>query len=381
VLPCTQLDEGEHVLTATKRYRAETVGSLLQPALLLETRKAFSDGTATKAELTKVEDEAVLAAIQLQESVGLDVITDGEMRRSGWSLTRPFLQGLETREGRSSYPATVVEAPGRFSGTGTFAAVVEKIRPVEGTHPGEEFPFLKKNATSPTKYTIAAPSYHRRYWSDTISTAAYENCEAYLADVRDWIHSIGVWLVEQGCDYLQLDAPNYGSLCDPENRAWHASQGHDLDAEIAFDAALDSSVFEGLDVTRALHVCRGNGGAGQWHSSGGYATIAEPLFPNLDVDVVLLEYDSDRAGDFGPISLVKPGTVAVLGMLTTKEAPLENEKLIETRLEEAATHKPLEELAISTQCGFASAANAPMTTDEQRAKLELVATVAHHTWG
>ncbi len=368
-------------MPASKRYRAETVGSLLQPHALLEVRKAYAEGAATEEELTKVEDEAVLRAIELQESVGLDVITDGEMRRSGWSLTRPFLQGLETREGRSSYPATVVQAPGRFSGTGTFAAVVEKIRPIEGKHPGEEFPFLKKHATAPPKYTIAAPSYHRRYWSDTISTAAYDSCEAYLSDVRDWIHSIGAWLVEQGCDYLQLDAPNYGSLCDPDNRAWHASQGHDLDAEIAFDAALDSSVFEGLDVTRALHVCRGNGGAGQWHSSGGYATIAEPLFPNLDVDVVLLEYDSDRAGDFGPIALVKPGTVAVLGMLTTKEAALEDEKLIEARLEEATTYKPLEELAISTQCGFASAANAPMTPEEQRAKLELVAAVAHHTWG
>jgi len=368
-------------LASTKKYRAENVGSLLQPDSLLEVRKAFTEGAATKEELQKVEDEAVLAAIRLQESVGLDVITDGEMRRSGWSLTRPFLLGLETREGRSSYPATVVSEPGRFSGTGTFAAVVEKIRPIEGSHPGEEFPFLKQNASSPTKYTIAAPSYHRRYWSDTLSTDAYENCEAYLRDVRDWIHSIGAWLVEQGCNYLQLDAPNYGSLCDPANRAWHAEQGHDLDAEIAFDAALDSSVFEGLDVTRALHVCRGNGGAGQWHSSGGYATIAEPLFPNLDVDVVLLEYDSDRAGDFGPISLVKPGTVAVLGMLTTKEAPLEDEGLIKARLEEATKYRSLDDLALSTQCGFASAANAPMTAEEQRAKLDLVANVARQTWG
>ena len=368
-------------MAPSKKYRAENVGSLLQPERLLEARKAFAAGTATKEELHAIEDEAVLAAIELQESVGLDVITDGEMRRSGWSLTRPFLHGLETREGRSSYPATVVSEPGRFSGGGSFAAVVEKIRPIEGAHPGEEFPFLKSHASAPTKYTIAAPSYHRRYWSDTLSTDAYEDCEAYLRDVRDWIHSIGEWLVAQGCNYLQLDAPNYGSLCDPANRAWHAEQGHDTDAEIAFDAALDSSVFEGLDVTRALHVCRGNGGAGQWHSSGGYATIATQLFPNLDVDAVLLEYDSDRAGDFEPLSLIKPGTVAVLGMLTTKEAPLEDKKLVETRLQEAAGHKALEDLALSTQCGFASAANAPMTPEEQRAKLGLVAEVAHSTWG
>ena len=368
-------------MASARKYRAENVGSLLQPTQLLEARKGVQEGTVTTAELHAIEDQAVLAAIQLQESVGLDVITDGEMRRQGWSLTRPFLLGLETRQGRSSYPATVVSEPGRFSGSGSFAAVVEKIRPIEGSHPGEEFPFLQSNAHTPTKYTIAAPSYHRRYWSDTYSTDAYENCEAYLRDIRDWIHSIAEWLVAQGCSYLQLDAPNYGSLCDPANRAWHEEQGHDLDAEIAFDAELDSSVFDGLDVTRALHVCRGNGGAGQWHSSGGYATIASPLFPNLDVDAVLLEYDSDRAGDFAPLSLVRPGTVAVLGMLTTKEAPLEDEHLIEARLQEATTYKALEDLALSTQCGFASAANAPMTLDDQRAKLDLVATVAHRTWG
>lgn len=359
--------------------RAETVGSLLQPPGLLEARQQAREGLKSAEELHAIEDAAVLDAIRLQESVGLDIITDGEMRRAGWADTSRHLDGLELREATRSYPATV-GAAASIMGAYEFPAVVRRVTPREGEHVGQEYPFLREHAATRTKYTMAAPSYHRRYWSDDVSTQAYGSCEEFLTDVRDWLHGVAAWLVDQGCTYLQLDAPNYGSLCDPDTRAFHAEHGHDLDREIEFDARLDSSVFEGLDVTRALHVCRGNLPGGAWHSSGGYGVIADRLFPNLDVDVVLLEYDSERAGDFGPLGLVRPGTIAVVGLLTTKEAPLEEEAAIRTRLEEAAKVKPLEELALSTQCGFASAANAPMSEDEQRAKLRLVADVAHRVW-
>lgn len=366
--------------------RAEVLGSLLQPTRLLELRAASAEGKASAEELHAAEDAAVLAAIELQEAVGVDVISDGEMRRPSWSLTRGMFEGTEQRPGSSSFPASVrgfrnsANAPGR--GRGGAQVIVNKMKPVADRHPGQEYPFLHDHAHAMTKYTMAAPSYHRRYWSDEFSSQGdYSSCEEFLTDVRDWLHGISEWLIEQGCPYIQLDAPSYGSMCDPENRAWHESQGHDLDKIVAFDAALDSSVFEGLDVVSALHVCRGNGGGGGWHSAGGYAPIAEPLFSNLDIDVVLLEYDSDRAGDFGPIAKVKSGTTAVLGLLSTKTAELEDEAVIKGRIEEAASLKPLEELALSTQCGFASASNAPMTPEEQRAKLELVTKVARDVWG
>ena len=182
---------------------------------------------------------------------------------------------------------------------------------------------------------MAAPSYFRRFWSDNASTDAYENCEAYLSDVAAWMRTVAEWLVEQGCDYIQLDAPNYGSLCDPANRVFHAEQGHDLDAELVFDAKLDSSICEGLDVTSALHICRGNGPGGRPHSAGSYDAIAELMFPNIDFDVALLEYDSDRSGDLGPVQYVKPGTVAVLGLLTTKAGELEPRGELEDRIKEA----------------------------------------------
>ena len=353
--------------------RAETVGSLLQPEALLEARKG-SDA----ASLSAAEDAAVNEAITLQEGVGLDVITDGEMRRTSWADTTRFINGLERRKGARSYPTSAKAN----NPEGEFAVVVNKISLKQDHHVAEEYPYLKARAKVRTKYTMAAPSYHRRYWSDAASTEAYENCEAFLTDVRDWLRGVAQWLVDQGCDYIQLDAPNYGSLCDPETRAWHESVGHDVDREIAFDAALDSSVFEGMpaNVTRALHICRGNQPGGTWHSSGGYGALADAMFPNLDMDVLLLEYDSDRAGDFAPLAKIKPGQVAVLGLLTTKEAPLEARADVEARLQEAASIKPLAELALSTQCGFASAQNAPMTIDEEIAKLRLVTGVAHSVW-
>jgi methionine synthase II (cobalamin-independent) len=209
---------------------------------------------------------------------------------------------------------------------------------------------------------MAAPSYHRRNWVDHISTGAYDSCEEFLQDVRDWMNGLARWLASQDCEYIQLDAPNYGSLCDPETRQFHADHGHDLERQIAFDAALDSSVFDGLDhVTSAIHVCRGNLPGGAWHSSGGYGVLADSLFANLDVDVVLLEYDSGRAGDFSPIGALAPGTTVVLGLLTTKDGALETGHDVEARISEASKVRPLDELAISTQCGFAS------FTDERRA--------------
>jgi 5-methyltetrahydropteroyltriglutamate--homocysteine methyltransferase len=366
--------------------RAETVGSLIQSDALLEARRSHQEGSLGVAELEAIEDRAVLDAIDLQESVGLDVITDGEMRRASWADTVKYLNGIEPRHVRRSYPANPFGVAGSGIAGATspsaFNTVVSKISPKSSDTVGSEYPFLNAHAHARTKYTMAAPSYHRRYWSDEIGReSGYDSCEEFLTDIAAWLHDVGARLVSEGCTYLQLDAPSYGSLCDENNRAWHKEQGHDTDAELAFDAALDSSVFADLPVTRALHICRGNMPGGRFHSSGGYASIAEEMFPHLDVDVALLEYDSDRAGDFSPIAHIKPGTTVVLGLLTTKDHALEDRGSLEARVDEATKFRPLEELALSTQCGFASASNAPMTVDEQRAKLELVSTLAHDLWG
>jgi len=245
-----------------------------------------------------------------------------------------------------------------------------------------EYAFLIQHAHARTKFTMAAPSYHRRYWSPEHSIAAYRDCEEFLAEIRDYLREVVRDLVALGCDYIQLDAPNYGSFCDPDTRAQMTAHGRDPDAETVYDAELDSSLFDGVGgVTSALHICRGNGPGGAWHSAGGYGAISGLLFGRLSFDRLLLEYDSDRAGSFEPLADIRPGTVAVLGLLTTKSDQLEDEADVEARIAEAARVKPLAELAISTQCGFASVpAGNPVSAAGQRAKLELVSRIARRTW-
>ena len=194
----------------------------------------------------------------------------------------------------------------------------------------------------------------------------------------------GVWVPSLGGDYVQLDAPNYAQWhVDRDNRAAFEAWGHDMATELAADAEIDDSVFEGIaGVTRAIHICRGNAPGGRWLADGGYEAIAPAVFPRLTrYDRLLLEYDTPRAGDFGPLRHVRPDTVAVLGLLTTKRGALEDAAAVEARIREAAGHVALERLALSPQCGFASGeAGNPLTAEEQQAKLRRVATIARRIW-
>jgi 5-methyltetrahydropteroyltriglutamate--homocysteine methyltransferase len=357
--------------------RAETVGSLLRPE---KARDVVLSGDDAEPEAEAILDGAVLDAITLQEECGLDVITDGEIRRRSWAETPRYLDCFEPR---AMSRGMKWHGGSETSGPPTYDAVVRRVSQARPTGDRtDQYAFLAWHASSRTKFTMAAPSYHRRYWSAE-GAAAYGSCEEFLYEVRDHLRAVVQQLAGLGCDYVQLDAPNYGSYCDADARAQVKAEGRDIDAELAFDAALDNSLFDGLaGITRALHICRGNAAGGRWHSTGGYGAISGTLFQQLDFDRLLLEYDSERAGAFGPLADIRPGTVAVLGLLTTKSGDLEDERLVRARLAEAATIKPLEELAVSTQCGFASvAAGNPVTPEQQRAKLELVARLARETWG
>ena len=362
------------------RPRAENPGSLLRPAWLLELRRRERDGRAGEAEARAGEDRAILEAIRLQESLGLDVITDGEMRRTSWIGTaRGAVDGFESRAGGPGWQWRGTAQAAELS-QAPFPFVVRPIG-VRYSLAEREYAFLRRHTRARTKLCLPAPSYHRTVWHPQHSSDAYPRCEDFLVAMRDVVRSMVREATALGCDYVQLDAPNYGSLCDAGHRRQLEAQGRDLDAELAFDVALDSSLLEGFEgITRALHVCRGNA-AGRWHSTGGYAVIAEQLFPRLAVDALLLEYDSDRSGDFAPLACVPSGVVAVLGLLTTKTGAVEEDAAVEARIAEAATVKPLAELALSPQCGFASVAvGNPVTPDEQRAKLAVVGRVARRVW-
>jgi 5-methyltetrahydropteroyltriglutamate--homocysteine methyltransferase len=368
--------------------RAETVGSLLRSAAVL--RAARRGSLADQAVL----DDAALDAIKMQEDIGLDVITDGEVRRTGWVQTPRWLDAFTVTEGRGALNwrggSGQADAGQRGSGVGQtssrggYPAVTRRVATARRIGDmTSEYAFLARYATARAKFTMPSPSYHRRFWSPAHSLAVYDRPEEYLAEIRDFLREAVDKLIALGCDYIQLDAPNYGSYCDPGTRERMAAEGRDPEADLAFDAELDNSLFDGIphDVTTALHICRGNGPGGSWHSAGGYGVISGELFPKLEFSRLLLEYDSNRAGGFEPLADVRPGAVVVLGLLTTKSDKLDDEAAVEARIAEATRFKPLEELALSTQCGFASApGDNPVTPDGQRAKLEMVAKLARRTW-
>ncbi len=377
--------------------RAETVGSLLRPAYLLEARDARRAGNLSDDELRIVEDRAVQEAIDLQQSVGLDVITDGEHRRLSWISTvnivedsmRPSpLGGFSYRESsRASFTSFWRDDSGeivrRMAAPRAF--VTGPLR-VERDLVADEYAFLKAHAQTRTKYSFPAPSYHRVFWHPDYSRDAYPTVDHFLAAVRDYQREYLVEpLIALGCDYIQLDAPNYGQFyVDAEVRAALEADGHDLTAELVADAEIDNSLFEGTrGITRALHVCRGNGPGGIWSASGGYEPIAGDAFGRLpNLDTLLLEYDTDRAGDFSPLRHVRSDTTVVLGLLTTKHAELETAEALAARIRAAAEFVPLERLALSPQCGFNSASQGNrISHDEQAAKLRRVVEVAHRVWG
>jgi 5-methyltetrahydropteroyltriglutamate--homocysteine methyltransferase len=378
--------------------RADVVGSLLRPEYLREARDAARAGNLEDAELHALEDKAVLEAIALQESAGIQAITDGEFRRTGWIAFIPMVDdplfeapvsGFEFLNSASGWRGLWKTGEGDPADTSALPPeepfVTRKLQ-VQRDIVGDEYSFLKARAKARAKYTIPAPSWSRIFWHPEHSADAYPTSDDFIEDIaRLTREHIVDRLVELGCDYVQLDAPNYAQWhIDPGNRAVFEEHGHDMAHELRVDAELDNLVFEGLaGVTRAMHMCRGNAPGGMWAATGGYEVISGEVFPRLtNLDRLLLEYDTDRAGGFAPLADVLPQHEVVLGLVTTKDGTPEHAADVVARIEEAAEHVPLERLAVSPQCGFASGEIArTMTLDEQEAKLRLVGEVARRVWG
>ena len=381
---------------APKVARADVVGSLLRPHYLLDARNAWREGRLSEAEMQKAADRAVTEAVALQESAGLDAITDGEYRRFNFMATMGVrdsrdacLCGFETVMTDAGWMRLWLNPDGSDGGlvkteTGPRSLVVDKIAPGRDAA-GEEFPFLKRAARrARAKFTYPAPSMHRIAWEPENSRGSYPTARDFLLDVRDHVRAVVKQLVDLGCDYVQLDAPNYSQWhIDPRIRAAFATWGRDLDKELIEDAEIDNSVFDGITgITRGIHLCRGNAPGGRYLADGGYGRVAAEVFPRLtNYDTLLLEYDTPRAGDFSPLAHVRVDTAVVLGLITTKDGTLEDPAAVEARIGEASAYVPLERLALSPQCGFASGEYAAtMTHAEQEAKLRLVGQVAAKVW-
>jgi len=382
--------------TDTRIARSDVVGSLLRPDYLKDARRAASEGTLGATELRVVEDRAVREAIALQESAGIEVISDGELRRNSWVVTIPLrevgaphapLAGYEFLPADAGWWSLWKEPDGRRAqvwNSATRPFITKPLRVVRDIV-AEEYAFLRQNAHHRTKFTIPAPSWHRIFWHPEYSRAAYPAPEDFLRDVARYLREeVTAKIIALGGDYIQMDAPNYAQWhVDADNRAAFQSWGHDMAAELVADAEIDDTVFAGVrGVTRAIHICRGNAPGGRWLANGGYGRIADVVFPRLtNYDRLLLEYDSPRAGDFGPLTHVRPGTQVVLGLCTTKSGALEDRSAVEARVHEAARYVDLARLAVSPQCGFASGElGNPLTHAEQEAKLRLIGEVARRVW-
>jgi 5-methyltetrahydropteroyltriglutamate--homocysteine methyltransferase len=364
----------------SKTYRAEHVGSLLRPAELLQARAAHAEGRLPLEQLRAAEDRAILHVLEKQSQLGLDVVTDGEMRRGSW-----LTDMADAVEGFVSERVPLEwKGPGGGVEGSTANAAGAKLRKVRKMT-GHEVPFLKKNARAPFKVTLPAPSnFMQISYKTGVTEKFYPTHADLLADLVEIVRNDVQWLVSEGVQYIQFDAPYYSHYLDPRRQASMRKAGLDPYKELENAIAGDNAAMRGVprdSVMFALHVCRGNSRS-RWYAEGGYDTIAEKLFGLLDVDRFLLEYDTDRSGGFEQLRLVPRGKSVVLGLITTKEPKLESQDELLRRIDEASKFVPLEHLALSPQCGFASvAAGNLLSLDEQWKKLELVVDTARKVWG
>jgi 5-methyltetrahydropteroyltriglutamate--homocysteine methyltransferase len=362
-------------------FRAEHVGSLLRPAELLEARAAHAAGKLPLEQLRAAEDRAILDALEKQQELGLDVVTDGEMRRGSWLTDMAdAVEGFVSER----VPLEWKGPGGGVEGSTAHAAgaILHKLRKMTG----HEVPFLRQQARAPFKVTLPAPSnFMLASYKAGITEKFYPTHADLLRDLVEIVRDEVQWLAAEGAHYIQFDAPYYSHYLDPRQQVRMRQVGLDPDQElenaIAGDNAAMRDVPRGGAVTLALHVCRGNSRS-RWYTEGGYDAIAEKLFGLLQVDRFLLEYDTARSGGFEPLRLVPRGKGVVLGLITTKEAKLESRDELCRRIDEASRFVPLENLALSPQCGFASvAAGNLLSPDEQWMKLELVVDTARKVWG
>jgi methionine synthase II (cobalamin-independent) len=365
-------------------FRADHVGSLLRPKALLDARARHAAGEIDDAELRGIEDAAIADVVRMQGDIGLSTATDGEFRRASWHMD--FIYAIT---GISKVEQHIAVHFKNADGTIDFTpAGLHVDGPLSIDEPifGADFGYLQSQVQpgQTAKLTIPSPSMvHYRGGPAAIDPAVYPDEDAFWdalsAAYRQQVQGIAA----QGCRYLQLDDTSLAYLNDPAQRAELAQQGRDAEHQHEryirqINAALAGRP-AGLTVT--THMCRGNFRS-SWVAEGGYDFVAEALFGGLEVDGFFLEFDDARSGTFEPLRFVPPGKRVVLGLVTTKRPQLESKDDLKRRIEEAARFVPLEQLALSPQCGFSSTVEGnALTRDEQVAKLALVVETAQEVWG
>lgn len=360
-------------------FRADHVGSLLRPPELRDARAARAEGRLDAATLRAIEDRCIRDAIAKQREIGLKAVTDGEYRRAFWHFDfLAKLGGVEMYEADQGI---------QFKGGQTKAYGLKVTGPIRYEHHPfvEDFKFVAANAGGAVpKQTIPSPSVlHFRGGRRAVDTHTYPEMEDFFADLGAAYNAAVRDFAEAGCRYLQLDEVNIAYLCDPEQLAMLRNRGEQVEGLLETYAALINQAIAGrpADMVVSMHLCRGN--FRSMHiASGGYDPVAEVLFNGIHVDAYFMEYDTERAGTFAPLRFLPKGKTVVLGLVTSKTGELESKDMLKRRIEEAAKYAPIEQLAISPQCGFASTEEGNLLTEEEQwAKLALCVEVAREVWG
>jgi 5-methyltetrahydropteroyltriglutamate--homocysteine methyltransferase len=360
----------------TAPFRADHVGSLLRPAALVAARAAHQRGELTAAALRGAEDAAIRAVVAQQEKIGLQSITDGELRRDYWHID--FLRQLDG--------VTIAENPGpKFGGTEEqppIATVSGKIGCSKAIM-GDHFAFLKSVTRRTAKFTIPSPSMlHLRGGRKAISMTTYPDLAEFWRDVGMAYRQAIRHFADRGCTYLQLDDVSFAYLCDEKFRAGCRANGDDPSAlpRVYADAVNAALLDRPPGMVLTMHTCRGNFKS-SWVAEGGYEAVAEAMF-STGVDAFFMEFDSARAGTFEPLRFLPKGKQVVLGLVTTKWGAIESADDLKRRVEAASAYVPLENLCLSPQCGFSSTHHGnAVSEDEQWRKLELIVKVADDIWG
>ena len=358
-------------------FHSDVVGSLLRPAYLKEARDGFAAGKLTDAEFKQVEDRAVDECIALQEQAGVDVITDGEVRRYAF-----YGHLIDAVEGFDKYGGWAI--PFRDEKGEELVlprpVVVSRLRRKRPLC-AEEFTYVRARTRHRAKTTMISAQQAAAYYDRNKSASAYATMDAYLADLVDILKDEVGELIRLGCTYIQIDSPQYTALLDPTLREGYRQRGNDPDRLLDLSIEMDNAVIgEHPGITFGLHLCRGNNQS-KFYAAGDYGPITR-VFRKTRFQRFLLEYDDERSGGFEPLREVPGDRTVVLGLVSSKKPQLESKEEIKKRIEEAAAYLPLERLALSPQCGFASTMEGNrVTAADQLAKLRLVAETAREVWG
>jgi len=359
-------------------YRADQVGSFLRPAELLDARSAGAD----PERLRVIEERHILRVLTRQQELGFHIFTDGELRRR--NFMSDFVDAVEGFDLGDAVARSWAGGGAGVAVSSVTGVVSVKLRQLSRLT-GHELPFLKAHSPGPIKMTLpSANQFPAIAFKRGITDRIYPDHSALLWDIVPIMNAEARALASEGVQYIQIDAPRYSYYIDPKWRTYVRNEmGVEPDAALDEAVRADNASLEGArrpGATLAIHLCRGNNRS-QWYAEGGYDPIAEKLFGTLQVDRFLLEYDDERSGTFEPLRFVPRGKTVVLGLVSSKRPQLESKRDLIRRIEQAARYVPLENLALSPQCGFASTMEGNLLSeDDQWAKLGLVVDTAREVW-